>query len=117
MGDLDYDTIVSAYEKIGTELFHTIKEDHALVFLSQCVYDMSSADIIRRHSAYGSLVSFVEFSSMTLDLETGEVHDKTHTTDEGCWTRASIQHIINKFLLKHMGEAMTSGSQVKKVEK
>ncbi|CAL9021172.1 unnamed protein product, partial [Prunus brigantina] len=44
LGSLDYDNVVNAYEKISVNIFYTIREDHALVILSHCVYDMSSEE-------------------------------------------------------------------------
>ncbi|CAK7328417.1 unnamed protein product [Dovyalis caffra] len=112
MGALDYDTVFKAYEKIGVGLFNIIPEDQALVILSHCVYDMSSSDITLRHSAYSSLLSFVEFSSTILCGE--DQNQPVMTNCEGCWTRASIQRMINKFLLKYMGNAMKARSAVRK---
>lgn len=115
MGGLDYDSIVTAYDKIGIDLFHTIEVDHSLVILSHCVRDMSSDELILRHSAYRSLLSFVEFSSLILNRERCNTHEVMQAVDGGLWTIGSIQRIINKFILKRMGEAMTRGSNVKKV--
>ena len=33
---------------------------------------------------------------------------------DGCWTEACIQHVINKFLLKHMADAMSKENFVRK---
>ncbi|KAK0607559.1 hypothetical protein LWI29_016732 [Acer saccharum] len=113
MGSLDYDTIINAYKKIGVDLFYTREEDHTLLILSHCVHDMSSEELILRQSAYRSLLSFVEFSSRILDGE--KIYDhEVQIINESCWTRTSIQQVINKFLLKHVGEAMRRGSKVKK---
>lgn len=118
MGGLDYDTIVHAYENIGVDFFYTVQEDCALVVLSQSVHDMSSDELILRHSAYRCLLSFVEFSGLIL---CGKVQnccgmDQAMLTNSlGCWTQACIQRMINKFLLKHMGNAMKAGSTVRKV--
>lgn len=114
MGGLDYDSIVTAYDKIGIDLFHTIEVDHSLVILSHCVRDMSSDEMILRHSAYRSLLSFVEFSSLILNRERCNTREVMQAVDDGLWTIGSIQRIINKFILKRMGEAMTRGSSVKK---
>lgn len=116
MGGLDYDTIINAYQKIGVDLFYTMEEDHTLVILSHCVYDMSSEDLILRQSAYGSLLSFIEFSSQILVRE--EINDpEVRKTDTTLWKRVSIQRMINKFLLKHVSKSMHKGSKVKKVYK
>ncbi|KAK4855629.1 hypothetical protein QYF36_009198 [Acer negundo] len=113
MGGLDYDTIINAYKKIGVDLFYTREEDHTLFILSHCVYDMSSEELILRQSAYRSLLVFVKFSSQILDGERIYDHE-VQIINESCWTRTSIQQVINKFLLKRVGEAMRRGSKVKK---
>ncbi|CAN1193912.1 U3 small nucleolar RNA-associated protein 20 [Linum perenne] len=115
--DLDYDTIVGGYETIGIDFFYSVKEYHATVVLSQCVYHMSSEELIVRHSAYRSLVAFVEFSAQFL----GEVNDKDEMEDkmvstdgEDCWTSIGIRRLIKKFILNHIGKAMKAGSAVRK---
>lgn len=117
MGSLDYDAIVDGYKEICVDLFYTVPEHHALVIFSHCVYDMSSEELILRHSAYRSLLSFVEFSTQILG-EGGkgdqEMTCKMTTCDDGYWTRESIQRIINKFLLKHMGNALSRETTMKK---
>ncbi|CBI17281.3 unnamed protein product, partial [Vitis vinifera] len=118
MGGLDYDTIVHAYEKMSMEFFYTIPENQALVILSHCVYDMSSNELILRHSAYRLLVSFVEFSIQILRLEVKSGHEMPEamvtSIADGCWTEACIQRMINKFLLKHMADAMGKETSVQK---
>lgn len=116
LGSLDYDKVVNAYEKISVDIFYTVREDHALVILSHCVYDMSSEELILRHSAYNSLRSFVEFAALILgQVDHCEMPDKMSASDDHCWTRACIQRITNKFLLKHMGNALKRGTSVRKV--
>lgn len=117
MTGLDYDTIISAYEKIDVDLFYTIQEDHALVLLSHCVYDMSSEELILRNSAYRSLLNFVEFCALILgEVESQyKIHQVIPTGGNYCWTKACVQRIINKFLLKHMGNTMKEGGAVRKV--
>ncbi|KAK3004391.1 hypothetical protein RJ639_018254 [Escallonia herrerae] len=68
---------------------------------------MSSEELILRHSAYRVLLLFVEFCGIVLE---GEVKP-----DEGCWSGACIQRLINNFLLKHMGDAMNREASVQKV--
>ncbi|KAK9281533.1 hypothetical protein L1049_004436 [Liquidambar formosana] len=118
MGDLDYDTIINAYEKIGIEFFYSVREDHALVILSHFVYHMSSEEIILRHSAYRSLLLFVEFSALILCQEEKnqqEISEEMITfVDHGYWTGPCIQRIINKFLLNHLGNAMNKEISVQK---
>lgn len=114
MNSLDYDSIVAAYDKIDISLFYTLEVGYELVILSHCVYDMSSEDLILRKSAQRILLLFVDFSSLILDGEKCNGHESTRIV-ECSWTIASIQRIMNKFILKHIGEAMKSGSKVKKV--
>ncbi|KAE8036875.1 hypothetical protein FH972_009508 [Carpinus fangiana] len=117
MGSLDYDAIVDGYNEICIDFFYTVHEDHALVILSHCVYDMSSEELISRHSAYGSLLSFVEFSAQILGQE-GKGHQemtcKMITHDDGCRTRASILRVRIEFLLNHMGNALSRETTIKK---
>lgn len=108
MGGLDYDTIMGAYDKINIDFFYNVQEEHALVILSHFVHDMSSEELILRQSAYRLMLLFVEFCGQILDQE-------VKSEKEGCWSRASIQHIINNFLLKHMGDAMNKEATVQKV--
>lgn len=106
MGGLDYDKILCAYEKVDVKFFYTIQEEHALPILSHAVHDMSSEELILRQSAFRLLLSFIEFS--------GEILNGSLKSDL-IWSEASIQHIVNKFFLKHMGNAMTKEGAVKKV--
>lgn len=103
---LDYDKVLSAYENVNAEFFYTVEEVHALPILAHAVHDMSSQEMILRQSAFRLLLSFVEFSGEILNgsLESNET-----------WSRASIQPIVNNFLLKHMGNAMNKEGAVKKV--
>ncbi|KAJ4967931.1 hypothetical protein NE237_014632 [Protea cynaroides] len=108
--ELDYDIRVNAYEKINPKYFETAREEHAMVILSHCVYDMSSEDMILRQCGSRSLLSFVQFAPKILCSGTQnwqQVSETGGTLDSDvCWTRLSIQRIIKKFLLKHMGDAM-----------
>ncbi|XP_062008273.1 U3 small nucleolar RNA-associated protein 20 [Rosa rugosa] len=113
---LDYDRVLNAYGKITVDMFNTIQEDHALVILSHCVYDMSSDESTLRHRAYDSLLSFVEFSALILGKvlnNDSEMPDKMLASEDHCWTKVCIQRIISKFLLKHMANAMKSGTAVR----
>ncbi|KAL6547887.1 hypothetical protein OROHE_009592 [Orobanche hederae] len=98
MGALDYDKMLSAYEKVNVIFFRTIEKDHALSILGHAVNDMSSEEMILRQSAFRLLLSFVEFSG---DILSGSLEG------DQIWSRASIQPIVNNFLLKHMGNAMS----------
>ncbi|KAB1216916.1 hypothetical protein CJ030_MR4G016071 [Morella rubra] len=117
IGSLDYDTIVNAYEKICVDFFYTVHEDHALVILSHCVHDLLSEELILRNSAYRSLLSFVEFSSLILGQEREGHRGITRemiTYDDCSWTRASIHRMANKFLLKHIGDKLSGETTFKK---
>ncbi|KAL3360047.1 hypothetical protein AABB24_016514 [Solanum stoloniferum] len=106
LGDLDYDTVIAAYEKISADFFQTVPEEHALIILSHAIHDMSSGDLILRQSAYRLLLSFVEFSSQILDREL-----KSDQESSGAWVR----HILSNFFLKHMGTAMNKEDTIQKV--
>ncbi|KAF8392350.1 hypothetical protein HHK36_022692 [Tetracentron sinense] len=118
MGEIDYDTRVNIYEKMSPEFFCNVKEDHALVILSHCVYDMSSDDLILRQSASRLLLSFVQFSALILGREAKkcqEMHEVIGRLDENaCWNNACIHRIITKFFLKHMGNAMSKEISVQR---
>ncbi|MBA0870529.1 hypothetical protein Goshw_013714, partial [Gossypium schwendimanii] len=117
LDELDYDTIGQAYEGIGIGFFHSVPVEHALLILSQTVYDMSSDELILRHYAYRLLLTFLDFSAKILGQEVTDHHETAEEimkVDEGCWTRACVQCIINKFLLKHMGDAISRGTSVRK---
>ncbi|KAA0033350.1 U3 small nucleolar RNA-associated protein 20 [Cucumis melo var. makuwa] len=116
IGGLDFDTIVNSYEKISVDFFCATPEEHALVVLSQCMHDMSSEELILRHSAYRCLLSFVEFSSSVLG-QGGISHQETIdniTLYDSSWSKESVMRLTNKFIFKHMGEAMNRETSVKK---
>ncbi|CAN4120834.1 unnamed protein product [Withania somnifera] len=106
LGELDYDTVIAAYEKISTDFFHTVPEEHVFVILSHAIHDMSSEDLILRQSAYRLLLLFVEFSSQMLDREL-----KSEQESPVAWVR----HILSNFFLKHMGTAMNKEDSIQKV--
>ncbi|XP_057768678.1 uncharacterized protein LOC130988750 [Salvia miltiorrhiza] len=106
MGGLDYDKVLSAYEKVNVNFFYTIEKEHALPVLAHAVNDMSSEEMILRQSAFRLLLSFVEFC--------GEILSGSLESDE-IWSRASIQPIVNNFLFKHMGNAMNKEGASRKV--
>ncbi|EEF44174.1 conserved hypothetical protein [Ricinus communis] len=74
-------------------------------------------ELILRHSAYRSLLTFVEFSAVILGVE-AKSHSGTPqviTAKSKCsWTTTCLQRLMNKFFLKHMGNAMREGSSVRK---
>ncbi|XP_057982940.1 uncharacterized protein LOC131167895 isoform X2 [Malania oleifera] len=117
MGELNYDNILNAYDQINIEFFYRAQQDHALMILSHCIYDVSSEELILRQSAFRSLLSFVEFSAQILAHELRNHSEMPEvmisSADEG-WTGVCILRIINKFLLKHMREAMNKETSVHK---
>ncbi|XP_031478045.1 uncharacterized protein LOC116249069 [Nymphaea colorata] len=118
--EFDYETRIGAYEKINMKLFSEMKESHAVVILSHCVYDMSSEELLLRQSASKSLLAFVQLSSVVLDNSCKKSADqqssgRNHENNSGvivtiepdcCWTIAAIHRTIHKFFLLHMREAM-----------
>lgn len=115
---LDYDRITNAYENISSDLFHSVEVDHALIILSQFVYDMSSDDLILRHSACRSLDAFIEFCAKIIDHDTKGVEKMPEgmvVHDSSRWTKSSVERIVDKFLLKHLGEAMRKKAPIRKV--
>lgn len=118
IGELDYDAIVNAYENITIHFFRNVREDHALVILSHIVHDMSSEELVLRHSAYRSLLSFVEFVSQLISKDScyhAEVSEAEFKPNDGNWRKGGGQRMICKFLLKHLGSAMGREASGKKV--
>ena len=109
MGDLDFDAIINAYDRITPDYFFGVGEDQAIVILSHCLYDIKSEELILRQSAYKSLLSFVNFSAMIIEGE-------KMVLNGSYWNNSRVQHIVNKFLLKHMGDAMSKGTSMRKVK-
>ncbi|KAI4344960.1 hypothetical protein L6164_012132 [Bauhinia variegata] len=115
MGWLDHDSILNAYESINTDFFKSVQVNHALLVLSHSVHDMSSEELTFGRSAYGSLLSFIDFSALIIHQEGNCDEELAMVRDSnGCWTKACIHRIINKFILKHMGDAMDRVLSVRK---
>ncbi|XP_039133643.1 uncharacterized protein LOC120270649 isoform X2 [Dioscorea cayenensis subsp. rotundata] len=132
IGEPDYDTRVEAYGSIKSELFSVLKEDHALIILSQCVYDMSSEKLVFWQNASRALLSFVQFAGPILNSEKkycDEIiskfelqDDEVNTTqrpNETCvtWMKVSIQMIIENIFLSNMREAMKKDISVQKIHR
>lgn len=119
LDELDYDTRVNAYEKVDYKFFSSLREDHAIVIMSQSVYDMSSEELILRQSAYRLFLAFVHFSALVLDCEDKSRHDMPDpmivVEADPYWTKACIQRLVKKFFLKYMGESMNKGLSVQRV--
>ncbi|KAI4375205.1 hypothetical protein MLD38_013104 [Melastoma candidum] len=114
---LDFDAVIGAYGRINVKLFHSVGFEHALLILSQCVYHMSSDDLILRESAYQSLSTFVEFSCEVVGRQgnDGQELQGLPTVElDHCWTLSSIRHIVGKFLIDHMGNAMKRQAPIRK---
>lgn len=114
---LDFDTVLRAYGRISVDLFRSIGIEHALLILSQGVYHMSSDDLILRDSAYQSLCTFIQFSSQIVKhkMKDGQVLSGLPAVQsDDCWTLSSIQHIVGKFLINHMGNAMKRQAPIRK---
>ncbi|XP_022025733.1 small subunit processome component 20 homolog isoform X2 [Helianthus annuus] len=107
MDVLDYDVIISAYEKINIDFFCSVREEQTLIILSHCVHDMSSQDLILRNSAYRLLLLFLEFCQKIISSEM--------ESNNACWTEIRVRNIINNFFLKYMGDAMNRETSVIKV--
>ncbi|XP_020699901.1 small subunit processome component 20 homolog isoform X1 [Dendrobium catenatum] len=125
IGEFDYDTRISAYEKINPELFSFLGVNHALLILSHCIYYMSSDELILRQCASKSLQAFVQFASSYLktDAKNSYTHDAVcnqssgpavETSIETNWTKACILWIISDVLLKNMKEALTKEISIQK---
>jgi U3 small nucleolar RNA-associated protein 20 len=116
LGWLDYDFILNVYKIINIDFFRNVQVEHALLVLSHCVLDMSSAETTFVCSAQSSLLSFVEFSALILSQEgISEQELSTMQNTDGCWTKSGIQRITKKFILKHMEDAMDGPLAVRKV--
>ncbi|KAL9664606.1 hypothetical protein QQ045_020011 [Rhodiola kirilowii] len=109
IGEIDFDRIISAYGKISAGYFNSIRADHAVLILSHFVYDLSSEEIILRHSAYRSLLSFVDFASSVLSQNLTDDGGEVTMTDinNRSWTEEHILRIVNKILINHLGNAMS----------
>lgn len=116
--DLDYDTIVSAYERVTTDFFYSVREDHALLILSQCIHDLSSSELIIRHSAYRALLAFVDFCAQIVNCKEKDNQEKPEAmevVENHSWTKSSVHRVVEKILIKHIGDSMKSGAPIKKV--
>lgn len=132
LGELDYDTRVSAYDTIMPELFTELKVEHALLILSHCVYDMASDELIFRQSASRALRSFIHFAASVLNnseisstqmvLDDGSKEESTNQIvekedTESKWTKACVNQIINTTYLHNIGDSTAKDVSVQKVGK
>ncbi|XP_057754877.1 uncharacterized protein LOC130974144 isoform X1 [Arachis stenosperma] len=114
LGWLDHDAILDAYRIIDNDFFASVQVEHALLVLSHCVHDMSSEETTFMYSAYSSLLSFVEFFGLILCKEGNSEQLSMMKNIDGCWTKSCVQRVTQKFLLKHMTEAMDGSLSVRK---
>ncbi|KAJ8444737.1 hypothetical protein Cgig2_030411 [Carnegiea gigantea] len=112
---LDFDTIINAYDQISEDYFKGVREDQAIVILSHCIFDMMSEDLTLRQRAYGSLLSFIDFSALLVGNKEKNQEQQIMAVDGISWTDAHIQRIVDKFLLKHMGDAISIETMMRKV--
>lgn len=121
LGELDYDTRLTAYDKVKPQLFHGLTEEHVGAILSHCVYDMSSEELIFRQSASRALQSFLDFSALVMNndeskysMEASDDISGENNTRTIC-TINCIQKILEKTYLHNMGVAMTKDVSIQKV--
>lgn len=116
--DLDYEKIVKAYVEINEDFFNKSSEQHAMIILSQSIYNISSESIMLRGSAQKLLSSFIDFSASIL-CEEASAHSefgKEVKIAAGSWTGDRILCILRNFILKHIGDAINRGGIIIKVQ-
>ncbi|CAE5958438.1 unnamed protein product [Arabidopsis arenosa] len=99
--DLDYEKIIDAYGKIDADFFNKSSEQHVMIILSQSIYNISSEELTLKDSARNLLCLFIEFSASILCQEV--------VKSDARWTGDRILWIMNKFILKHIGDALNRG--------
>ncbi|KAL1222676.1 hypothetical protein V5N11_004427 [Cardamine amara subsp. amara] len=109
--DLDYETIRKAYGKIDADFFAKFSEQHIMIILSQSLYNLSSSDVTLKDCAFNLLCTFIEFSASILCQEASAHSDngKEVSKSDASWTGDGVLWIINKFILKHIGDALNRG--------
>jgi U3 small nucleolar RNA-associated protein 20 len=109
--DLDYEKIVNAYVEINADFFIKSSEQHTMIILSQCIYNVSSESIMLRGSAQKLLSSFIDFSASILCREApahSEFGKEVKNADVS-WTGDRVLCILRNFILKHIGDAINRG--------
>lgn len=116
--DLDYETITNAYAKIDAEFFNKSSEQHMMIILSQSLCNMSSEELTLTDSARNLLCSFVEFAASILCQEASAHSNigKEVSKPDASWTGDRVLWIMNKFILKHIGDAANRGISSGKVQ-
>ncbi|KAJ4916552.1 ARM repeat superfamily protein [Raphanus sativus] len=109
--DLDYETIMDAYAKIDVDFFNESSEQHMMIIISQSLYNIASKEVTLRDCACNLLCTFIEFSASILDQEASAHSDigKEVSKSVASWTGDRVLWIMNKFILKHIGDAVNKG--------
>ncbi|EOA25292.1 hypothetical protein CARUB_v10018607mg [Capsella rubella] len=116
--DLDYETIIRAYAKIDAGFFNKSSEQHMMIILSQSLYNISSSEVTLKDCAFNLLCIFIEFSASILCQEASAHSDNGQEVlkSDASWTGDRVLWIINKFILKHIGDALNKGISTGKEE-
>ncbi|KAL0795429.1 hypothetical protein Bca101_066806 [Brassica carinata] len=116
--DLDYETIMDSYAKIDVDFFNECSEQHMMIILSQSLYNITSKEVILRDCACNLLCTFIEFSASILCQEASAHSDigKEVPKSVASWTGDHVLWIMNKFILKHIGDAVNKGISIGKGE-
>ncbi|CAH8334303.1 unnamed protein product [Eruca vesicaria subsp. sativa] len=109
--DLDYETIIDAYAKIDVDFFYKSSERHMMIILSQSLYNITSKEVTLKDCACSLLCTFIEFSASILCQEASAHSDigKDVSESGASWTGDRVLWIMNKFILKHIGDAVNKG--------
>lgn len=117
--DLDYETIMDAYAKIDVDFLNESSEQHMMIILSQSLYNMTSKEVMLKDCACNLLCTFIEFSASLLCQEASAHSDigKEVSKSVARWTGDRVLWIMNKFILKHIGDAVNNGISCGKVQR
>ncbi|KAH0878443.1 hypothetical protein HID58_065837 [Brassica napus] len=109
--DLDYETIMDAYANIDVDFFNESSEQHMMIILSQSLYNMTSKEVMLKDCACNLLCTFIEFSASLLCQEASAHSDSGKEVSKSVarWTGDRVLWIMNKFILKHIGDAVNNG--------
>uniref|UniRef100_A0A0D3CD05 Uncharacterized protein n=1 Tax=Brassica oleracea var. oleracea TaxID=109376 RepID=A0A0D3CD05_BRAOL len=98
--DLDYETIMDAYANIDVDFFNESSEQHMMIILSQSLYNMTSKEVMLKDCASSLLCQEASAHS-----DSGKEVSKSVAR----WTGDRVLWIMNKFILKHIGDAVNNG--------
>ncbi|KAG5385531.1 hypothetical protein IGI04_037001 [Brassica rapa subsp. trilocularis] len=109
--DLDYETIMDAYAKIDVDFLNESSEQDMMIILSQSLYNMASKEVMLKDCACNLLCTFIEFSASILSQEASahSNNGKEVSKSVARWTGDRVLWIMNKFILKHIGDAVNNG--------